>query len=423
MTMVDLIQKKRRKEILSKEELTFIIEGYLNESIPDYQMSAFLMAVTIEGMTEEETFAFTELMLQSGDTINLSKIEGNVVDKHSTGGVGDKTTLILGPLVASCGVKVAKMSGRGLGHTGGTIDKLEAIPGFRTNLSFDEFINQVNDIGFALVGSMGNLVPADKKIYALRDVTGTVASIPLIASSIMSKKLASGADKIVIDVKVGNGALCQTIEEAEELAHLMKKIGEQHQKEVVCFLTNMTEPLGNAIGNALEVQESIDTLKGHGPEDLTNLVVQIASTMVMLGLGCSKEEAEQKVSEHLSDGSAYRKFETFVERQGGNLNNLSISHTVISLKSPKTGIINAIDTYQLGELSRAIGAGRLNMKDEIDYTVGLVLNKKIGDFCLEGEELLKIYLNQKDANIEKFSQCFTIEEDMKEFPPLILNVI
>ena len=300
MNILDIIDKKEKGETLTKEELKYTVEGYLNGTIKDYQMSAFLTEIDLLGLSEEETINLTDIMLHSGETLDLGI--NNLADKHSTGGVGDKTTIVLAPLVASLGVKIAKMSGRGLGHTGGTIDKLESIQGFQTSMTLDKFKNQVNEIGLALVGQMGNLVPADKKIYALRDVTGTVDSIPLIASSIMSKKLASGASNIVIDLKVGSGALVNSLDEAKKLANLMVKIGKNNNKKTSCVLTNMDEPLGYAIGNSLEVIEAINTLKGKGPEDLTNLVIKLGGLMTHMALNIDEKIAEEKVKENLYNG-------------------------------------------------------------------------------------------------------------------------
>lgn len=423
MNIIDIIEKKKKKIELSKDEISYFINGYLDGSVADYQASALLMAIYFNGMTDEETFNLTEVMLNSGNKIDLSSIKGIKVDKHSTGGVGDKTTLILAPLVASTGVCVAKMSGRGLGHTGGTIDKLEAIEGFNTSLKEEDFIKQVNDIGVAVTGQTGNVAPADKKIYALRDVTGTVNSIPLIASSIMSKKLASGADKIVIDLKVGNGALVDNIEDARILGNLMVNIGKKFKKQVICYLTNMNEPLGNSIGNGLEVLEAMDILNNKGPIDLRNLVIELASSMVSLGKDISIESAKEEVINNLENGSAFSKFNDFVKYQGGNLDNIKIAKSIFSLKSSVSGFITSIDTLKLGEMARMLGAGRMTKEDKIDYGVGLVLNKKVGDFIIENEELLKIYYNEKDISIGEVLSCFTIEKDYKEKEPLIYEKI
>lgn len=422
MTIIDIITKKKNKEELSYEEIKYAVDGYIKGKILDYQMSSLLMAITINGMTKEETFNLTDIMLKSGEIINLDNLQP-VVDKHSTGGVGDKTTLILAPLVASCGVNIAKMSGRGLGFTGGTIDKLESIPNFNTSISIEKFKEQIKNIHVAIVGQMGNLVPADKKIYALRDVTGTVESIPLIASSIMSKKLASGAQTIVIDVKTGNGALMKTEEQAKCLAQMLVNIGKKYNKKVVCFITSMEEPLGYAIGNSLEVLESINTLIGKGPKDLTNLVINLATYMVGLGKNIKLEEAYKEVTENLYNGNAYKKFQELVKNQNGNLNKIKISKNIISIKSKEDGYIKQINTLGLGEIARILGAGRLNKEDNIDFEVGIVLNKKIGDKIKKGEELLKLYINKKTIEEKDVIDCFTITKQKVEPTKLIKTII
>ena len=423
MNIIDIINKKRLGLELTYEEISYAIMGFVNEEIPDYQISSLLMAIVLNGMSDKETFDLTEVMLNSGEKISLNKVEGNVVDKHSTGGVGDKVTLVLAPLLASCGTKIAKMSGRGLGFTGGTIDKLESIPGFETTMNFDEFINQVNSIGVAVIGQMNNLVPADKKIYALRDVTGTVESIPLIASSIMSKKIASGADKIVIAVKVGNGALINTIDKARELSKMMIKIGKKYNKEVVCILSDMNSPLGNSIGNALEVKEAIETLKGNGPKDLTGLVILLASYLISMDKGVSLDDAKLMTIQSIRNGNAYNKFVEFVNAQKGNINEIKVSDKVFSIKSPKTGFICEIDALALGNIVKKIGGGRINKKDKIDYTVGVVLSKKIGDYVVENEELAKVYLNKKDLVLNEIINCFKIENSVGKINPLIKEII
>lgn len=423
MNIIDIINKKRKGGILTFEEIKYAIEGFLNGSILDCQMSSLLMAIVINGMTEEETFDMTDIMLKSGDIVDLSGIDGIKVDKHSTGGVGDKTSLIIVPLVASCGVKVAKMSGRGLGHTGGTIDKLESIDGFKVDLKEEEFIKQVNEIGCALISQTSELVPADKKIYALRDITATVESIPLIAASIMSKKLASGVDKIVIDVKVGEAAFMKNIESARELAKLMVKIGKNKGKDVVCVLTNMEQPLGNYIGNALEVHEAIKTLNNNGPKDLNDIVITLASLMVSLGKNIDIEDAKKEVEFNLSNGKAYQKFKEMVEYQHGNIDNIPISKHVFSIKSSKTGFITEINAYKLGMIERSMNANRFNQDGLIDATVGFVLNKKIGDYILENEELLKVYLNTNDVNVKEILDCFEIQDSLAQKLPLIYEII
>ena len=423
MNIIEIIEKKKNKKRLSYEEIEYAIMGYVNDEIKDYQMSSLLMAIVINGMTEQETFDLTDVMLNSGEKIDLSDIEGVIVDKHSTGGVGDKITLILAPLVATLGIKVAKMSGRGLGHTGGTIDKLESIDGFKVSLSDEEFIKQVNKVGCAVISQTKNIVPADKKIYALRDVSGTVDSIPLIASSIMSKKLASGADIIVIDVKVGNGALMKTKESATKLANLMIKIGKKYDKEVVCVLSNMDEPLGKNIGNGLEVKEAIEILKGNGPKDLTTLALTLSSILVSLALNISEEEARIKLINNIKNGKALEKFNEFIKAQGGNIDKIALCDNIVSIKSSRDGFIKSIDTYGLGEIARSIGAGRLNKDDEIDYGVGLVINKKVGDYLFENEELLKLYCKEKDISINDITKCFEIVNDKVEKNKLIIDII
>jgi len=420
MNIIDIIVKKKNAEELTKEELEFAINGYLNNEIKDYQISSLLMAIVINGMSLEETINLTEIMINSGEVIDLGI---DVVDKHSTGGVGDKTTLILAPLVASVGVKVAKMSGRGLGHTGGTIDKLESIKGFNVSLTKEEFMNQVNEIGVSVISQTGNIAPADKKLYALRDVTGTTESIPLIASSIMSKKIASGAKNIVIDVKVGNGALMKDIESAKELALTMIEIGKRYDRKVVCVLTNMDIPLGHNIGNGLEVIESIECLKGNGPKDLEELVLELGSIMVSLDKKIAKEDAYLELKDNLYNNKAYLKFEELVKYQNGDINNIDVSDKLISIKSSKEGFINSIDTLKLGEIVKNIGGGRINKEDSIDYGVGITVTKKVGQLIFENEEIAKIYLRDKDVKVNDILDCFEIAEENKKAKPLILEVI
>ncbi len=417
MNILDIIDKKEQNQKLTYEELKYVVNGFLNGEIKDYQMSAFLTEIDLLGMSDEETLDLTDIMLKSGEVLNLNI---NAVDKHSTGGVGDKTTLVLAPLVASLGVNVAKMSGRGLGHTGGTIDKLESIPGFKTNMTLENFQNQVKKIGIALVGTMGNLVPADKKIYALRDVTGTVDSIPLIASSVMSKKIASGSNKIVIDLKVGEGALVNNLKDAEKLGKLMIKIGKHYNKETACLLTNMNEPLGRAVGNALEVVESINTLKGNGPADLIELVTELSSLMVSMEKGISEEEAKTMSLENLKNGQAYRKFLEWVTAQGGDISNIKISQNKKHLTAPKSGYITQIDALEIGKLARNLGAGRLTENDKIDHEVGFVINKKVGDKVEAGETLITVYYNEKTVPDEEVLNCFKID-DYEVKPKLIIE--
>ena len=421
MNIIDIILKKKNKQELTKEELEFVINGYVNNEIPDYQVSSLLMAIVLNGMTLKETIDLTDVMLNSGEIINLDLPD--LVDKHSTGGVGDKTTLILGPIVAASGVNVAKMSGRGLGHTGGTIDKLESIKGFQVSLEREEFIKQVKEIGLSVISQSGNIVPADKKIYALRDVTGTVESIPLIASSIMSKKIASGAQNIVIDVKVGNGALMKNEEDAKALAKTMIRIGESYNRKVVCVLTNMDVPLGKNIGNGLEVLESIEVLKGNGPKDLEMLCLRLGSIMVSMAKNISEEEAYNVVKENLDNGKALAKFYEFIAYQKGDINNISISNNIISIKSKEEGFITHIDTEKLGEIVKNIGGGRTNKEDSIDYGVGIVLNKKVGDLVFENEELVKVYISDKDLKINELLDCFTISEEAPKKANLVIDII
>ena len=421
MDILDIIDKKEKGEKLTKEELQYVIDGYLDGTIKDYQMSALLTEIDLLGLKEEETINLTDIMLHSGEILDLGF--DNIVDKHSTGGVGDKTTIVLAPLVASLGVKVAKMSGRGLGHTGGTIDKLESIKGFKTSMSLDEFKNQVDKIGIALVGQMGNLVPADKKIYALRDVTGTVDSIPLIASSIMSKKLASGASSIVIDLKVGSGALVNNLDEAKELANLMVKIGHNNNKKTACVLTNMDEPLGYAVGNSIEVIEAINTLKGDGPEDLTDLVIKLGSLMVSMGLNISEEEAEEKVKENLYNGKGYEKMLEWVKAQGGDINNIPLAKHSKEIIAPTDGYISFINALEIGKISRKLGAGRLTKDDEIDLTVGIILNHKVGEYVKKGDTLATILYNEKEITDEEFLSCYEFRSEKVENPKLIISTI
>ena len=409
--------------MLTKEEINFWIDGVMNGDVKDYQTSALLMAIVINGMNDDEIFYLTDAMLKSGDVIDLSSIEGIKIDKHSTGGVGDKVTPILAPLLASFGLKVAKMSGRGLGHTGGTVDKFESIPGYKIELTRDEFIKQVNDIGLAVISQSGNLVPADKKLYALRDVTSTEDSIPLIASSIMSKKIASGADYIFIDVKVGNGALMKNLADARTLAHTMVKIGSRYNKKTVCILTNMDEPLGFAIGNALEIKEVMETLKGMGPADLLELIVEMGGLIVSSTLGLDLEEAKIQCFKKINNGEAYNKFQELVERQGGKLENLHISERVVSVRTPKAGFINHIDALGLGEIARQIGAGRYTKDDIINYSVSIVLTKKVGDYVEANEELAKFYLADKDVRLNDIWDCYTIEDEQMPKKQLIYEVI
>ena len=422
MNIIDIIIKKKNKNILTEDEINYVIENYVNGSITDYQMSALLMAITLNGMNDDEVYYLTKAMINSGDIIDLSGINGITVDKHSTGGVGDKTTIALAPILASLGFKVAKMSGRGLGHTGGTIDKLESIKGYNVNLSEDKFIEQVNKIGVSVISQTAEVAVADKKIYALRDVTGLAESIPLIASSIMSKKIASSASIIVIDVKVGNGALMKNKEDATILANTMIKIGKKFNKHVVCVLTNMEEPLGYAIGNGLEIKECIDLLQGKGPKDLKELIYTLTE-IYLEKENINKEDAIKLIDDKINSKEAYNKFVEWIEYQNGDINNIAISDKVISIKSPKDGIITKIDAYSLGNIAKKIGAGRTKKEDIIDYSVGLVLNKKVGDLVFENEELLKIYINNLNIDIKEVVDCFQIEDVLANKKDLIIEII
>lgn len=398
MRFVELIEKKRDKQELSAEEIRFWVEQYVAGEIPDYQVSALLMAIVLNGMTADETTSLTMAMMNSGDVYDLSAIAGIKVDKHSTGGVGDKTSLVLGPMVAAAGAKVAKMSGRGLGHTGGTIDKLESIPGFNVELTQADFIRQVNEIGLAIIGQTADLVPADKKLYALRDVTGTVPAIPLIASSIMSKKLAAGSDAILLDVKYGDGAFMHTPQRAIELAEAMIAIGNGMGRNTHAIISDMNEPLGNAIGNALEVKEAIDTLHGHGPEDFTELVLEAGAILLMQAKCASSiEEAKEKLKETIVSGSAFEKFIAFVQAQGGDVDfvrhpeKLPQATYVTELQATHNGWIAGVKAMKLGTLAMELGAGRATKEDKIDPSVGLIINKKVGQSVNQGESLVTIH--------------------------------
>jgi len=431
MRMVDIIEKKRDGQALDKDEIEFFINGYTNGEIPDYQASSLAMAIYFQDMNDDERAALTMAMVNSGDVIDLSAINGMKVDKHSTGGVGDTTTLVLAPLVASVGVPVAKMSGRGLGHTGGTIDKLESVKGFHVEISEDKFVKLVNESKVAVIGQTGNLTPADKKLYGLRDVTGTVNSIPLIASSIMSKKIAAGADAIVLDVKTGNVAFMKTLEDAEALARAMVNIGNNVGRNTMAIISDMGQPLGNAIGNALEVKEAIETLQGKGPKDLTELVMTLGSQMVVVG-GKAKDldEARLLLEKAINDGSALEAFRTFLENQDGDgsvvddVNRLPQARFQIDLPSQKSGTVTEIIANEIGIASMMLGAGRQTKEDDIDLSVGIVLNKKVGDFVSEGESLLTIHSNceQIDEVKAKLNQSITISSH-GEIPTLIHKII
>lgn len=426
--MVDLIQKKRDGEQLTTEEIQFIVEGYTNGTIPDYQVSAWLMAVYFQNMTEKERADLTMAMVASGDQIDLRAIEGVKVDKHSTGGVGDTTTLVLGPLVAAAGVPVAKMSGRGLGHTGGTIDKLEAIEGFHVEITNEQFIELVNKNKIAIIGQSGNLTPADKKLYSLRDVTATVNSIPLIASSIMSKKIAAGADAIVLDVKTGAGAFMKTLEDSRELAKAMVNIGNNVGRKTMAVISDMSQPLGFAIGNALEVKEAIDTLKGEGPEDLTELCLVLGSHMVYAaGKADTLEEARQTLLKLINNGEALAKFKLFIEAQGGDGSvvdhpeRLPQAKYQVELPAKSDGWVAEIIADHVGTAAMWLGAGRATKESEIDLAVGMMLNKKIGASVKAGESLVTIYSNDKEIEHvkEELYRSIILSEEKVESPRLI----
>lgn len=432
MDIIDIIEKKRDGDELNREEIRYFVKGFTNGSIPDYQASALLMAMYLNELTDEETFELTDAMKDSGDTIDLSSVRGHTVDKHSTGGVGDKTTLIVLPMVSACLVPVAKMSGRGLGFTGGTIDKLESISGFRTSLTEEEFLEQVQQIGIALTGQTGNITPADKKIYALRDVTGTVENMSLIASSIMSKKLAAGNESIVLDVKTGKGAFMKRQKDARELAELMCRIGENAGRRTCCLITNMDQPLGYAVGNALEVKEAIDTLKGNGPDDLVELCEQLAGIMIYLGGRVrSLEEGPMMAHGALASGAALDKFRALVTAQGGDTSVIDDPdhqfpqakfHQSVTAKT--SGYVQDLDAHLVGQASRSTGAGRESLDQEIDPSAGILLRKKVGDKVSVKDELAVVYAGSKRKlieGVEKLEAAYTIGNKAPEKEPLILD--
>lgn len=401
MKTVEIIRKKRDNIPLNKKEIDYLIQGYVSGKIPDYQMSAFAMAIYYQGMNEVETAQLTMAMVKSGEQVNLSAINGIKVDKHSTGGVGDTTTLILAPLVAAAGVPVAKLSGRGLGHTGGTIDKLESINGFSTELTIEEFVQRVNESQVAVIGQTADLTPADKQLYALRDVTATVESIPLIASSIMSKKIAAGADAIVLDVKTGQGAFMKDEDSAIQLAKAMVAIGKHVGRKTIAVVSDMSQPLGFAVGNSIEVQEAIDTLQGKGPHDLTELSLELGAQMLLLsGRTETAAEARELLEKCIQDGSAYQKWLEFVQGQGGDVHQLedrdvfTQSSQKIVLTAPKAGYIQSIQAEEVGLCAMKLGAGRCTKEDVIDHSVGVLLHKKVADFVNEGEPLATLYVNE-----------------------------
>lgn len=433
MNAVDIITKKRDGAVLDEAEIRYMVMGYTQGTLPDYQMAAFLMAVYFKGMNRQETICLTDLMKHSGDIVDLGAIKGIKVDKHSTGGVGDKTTLIVGPIAAACGVPVAKMSGRGLGFTGGTVDKLESIPGYQTSMAAQDFMKQVNETGIAVIGQTGHIAPADKKIYALRDVTGTVENLSLITSSIMSKKLASGSDAILLDVKCGSGAFMKNLQDAERLAELMVEIGNADGKKTMAVITDMEQPLGCAVGNALEVQEAIDVLKNKGPSDITELSAVLAGMMVFLGeKAASVEEGIEKAKNALTDGSAFEKFKALVKGQGGNPKITEdpglLPHSSLcrEVKAGQAGYVNAIDAMKIGLASQHTGAGRQWKEDGIDLAAGLVLCKKTGDAVQAGEVLCRVYGNDAEKTrlaAAEVKDAVVIGTARPEKPQLIKKVI
>ena len=432
MRMYDIILKKRANLPLSDKEIRFVIDGYVNGEIPDYQVSALLMTIVFNGMNARELGTLTLAMAQSGNMVDLSNIDGITVDKHSTGGVGDKTTLIIAPLVAACGGKVAKMSGRGLGHTGGTIDKMESIPNLKVSLEQDAFINQVNKIGLAVIGQSEGLAPADKKLYALRDVTGTVDSIPLIASSVMSKKLASGAQAILLDVKVGSGAFMKNIEDARELAKAMVDIGKENGRSVKAILTDMDRPLGHAIGNALEIREVIDTLKGHGPEDLTHECIIMAAHMLVLSHICDYETALSRVQEALDSGAALERLRMMIDAQDGDSrviddeSLLAIGKFTYDVTAPQGGYITHMNTEQCGIASVMLGAGRTVKDGPIDYSAGIVMHKKTGDAVSMGERIATLYASDESLftnAAQTYLAAITIGNTAPKVVDTILDIV
>ncbi len=432
MRILDIIEKKKLGEQLSKEEISFWIKGLCSGDIPDYQTSALLMAIRLKGMNQEETVNLCQEMVHSGDILDLSEIEGIKADKHSTGGVGDKTSLVLGPLVASCGLKIAKMSGRGLGHTGGTLDKLESISGLNIFLSEEEFKKQVAEIGIAIVGQTGELVPADKKLYALRDVTATVDSIPLISSSIMSKKLAAGSDTILLDVKYGKGAFMHTVEDAKKLAKTMISIGKSLGKNTMAMITDMNAPLGRTIGNALEIKEAVLTLKGQGEESFTEFIISAAKIMLMQGKITSDEaEADKMLRENIKNGKAFLKFKEMVRSQGGNVDQiddldlLPKSKHIEDMKSKEEGYISKINSEELGILSMKLGGGRKKKEDKINYAVGIIMDKKVGDYVKIGDSLGQIHYDDllDKQLIDSFYQAYEFSKNKVEKIKVIEEIL
>ena len=432
MNILEIIAKKRDKQKLNKQEIEYFVENYTNGNIADYQASALAMAIYLNGMDEEETTDLTLAMAHSGDILDLSEL-GTVVDKHSTGGIGDKVTLILAPIIASLGIPVAKMSGRGLGYTGGTIDKLEAIPGYNTSLTIEQFIKNVKEIGIALMGQTLNLAPADKKLYALRDTTSTTESIPLIASSIMSKKIAAGANKIVLDVTCGSGAFMKNIETATKLAETMKKIGELAKKETTCVITNMNEPLGKAIGNSLEVIEAIEFLKGNMQPDVKEVILTLGAYMIKLaGKGEDIEDNKQKMLEQIQNGKAFAKLEQWIQKQGGDISYLENTEKfekakyVIPVIADRSGYVKSLDAQEIGKASMNLGAGRKKKEDNIDFSVGIILEKKTGNKVEKGENIAFVYANDEKLG-QEISQdilnAYTIVDEIVEKKQDILKIV
>lgn len=429
MRMYDIIAKKRDGETLSREELEFVIDGFVAGDIPDYQVSALLMAIYLKGMTDTETAQLTDIMAHSGDIVDLSAISGIKADKHSTGGVGDKTTLVIAPIVAACGVKIAKMSGRGLGHTGGTVDKMEAVPGTQTAVDRERFFKQVNEIGISVIGQSGNLAPADKKMYALRDVTATIACVPLIASSIMSKKLAAGSDCILLDVKTGNGAFMKTLDDSIELAKAMVSIGWHNGRKVAALITDMDTPLGHNIGNSLEVMESVQVLKGCGPKDLTEVCYQLAANMLYLADKGTLEECRAMAEEAVSSGAAYEKLKLMFAAQGGDVSVLDDPEKFRKAKysrkilAKEDGYLVQMNTEMVGNSSVVLGAGRLTKEDVIDFAAGIVLHKKTGDAVKQGDCIATLYSDREESfdSAEKmFCNALTFGAQPMELPPLVM---
>lgn len=429
MRMFDIIAKKRDGGVLSREELEFAVMGFVNGQVPDYQMSALLMAIYLKGMTEKETAQLTDVMAHSGDMVDLSSISGIKADKHSTGGVGDKTTLVIAPIVAACGVKIAKMSGRGLGHTGGTVDKMEAVPGTQTAVDRERFFAQVNEIGISVIGQSGNLAPADKKMYALRDVTATIGCVPLIASSIMSKKLAAGSDCILLDVKTGNGAFMKTLDDSIELAKAMVSIGQHNGRKVAALITDMDTPLGHNIGNSLEVIESVEVLKGHGPADLTEVCYQLAANMLYLAGKGSLEECRRMAEEAVASGAAYEKLKQMFAAQGGDVSVLDDPDKFQKAKfsrpllASESGYLVRMNTEMVGNASVGLGAGRITKEDVIDFAAGIVLHKKTGDKVEKGECLATLYADAEekfDAAEEMFRAALTFGPAPEPVPALVM---